>query len=125
MTSRPRSSRPSPSSQKRKRRGGSPRTARPPRPVALAELKDNLSHYRRRAAENEIVITSHGKPAGVLIGFNSEEDWFDHQLEHNPDFLARVAAARDTLRRGRGVRLEDDFVTKCARSRLAVRGGEG
>jgi hypothetical protein len=34
------------------------------------------------------VITRHGKPAGVLIGFESEEDWFDYRLEHDARCLA-------------------------------------
>jgi len=54
-----------------------------------------------------ILITRHGKPAGVLIGFESEEDWFDYRLEHHPEFLRRVAEARAALKEGRGVRLED------------------
>jgi prevent-host-death family protein len=75
--------------------------------VALAKVKDDLSRYLRLAASGEIVITRHGRPAGVLIGFQSEEDWFDYQLEHNPEFLQRVAASRAALLEGRGVRLED------------------
>jgi len=77
------------------------------RQVALAEVKDDLSRFLRLAESEEIVITRHGKPAGVLIGFESEEDWFDYRLEHHPDFLRRVAEARDALRSGRGIRLED------------------
>src|SRR5438132_7711550 len=41
--------------------------------VALSELKDDLSKYLRMAAKEEIVITKHGKPAGVLVGFASED----------------------------------------------------
>ncbi len=77
------------------------------RQVALAEVKDDLSRFLRLAESEEIVITRHGKPAGVLIGFASEEDWFDYRLEHHPAFLQRVALARDALRAGRGVRLEE------------------
>ena len=69
--------------------------------------KDDLSRYLREAAKGEIVITRHGKPAGVLIGFKSEDDWFDYRLENDPRFLDRVARARDSLRAGRGVKLED------------------
>ena len=45
-----------------------------------AEVKDDLSRFLRLAASEEIVITRHGKPAGVLIGFESEEDWLDYRL---------------------------------------------
>ena len=77
------------------------------RQVALAEVKDDLSRFLRLAESEEIVITRHGKPAGVLVGFASEEDWFDYRLEHHPEFLRRVAEARSALRAGRGIRLED------------------
>ena len=75
--------------------------------VPLSEVKDDLSHLLREAEKQEIVITRHGKPAGVLIGFGSEDDWFDYRLENDPRFLARIERARASLRAGRGVKLED------------------
>jgi prevent-host-death family protein len=77
------------------------------REVPLSAVKDDLSRFLREAAAREIVITRHGKPAGVLIGFETEEDWFDYRLENDPRFLRRVEQARNSLRAGRGVRLED------------------
>lgn len=107
MTSRTKPSKSLRSSRKAKPRAGSPSTARPLRQAALAEVKDDLSRFLRLAESEEILITRHGKPAGVLIGFESEDDWLDYRLEHHPEFLRRVAAAREGLRSGRGVRLED------------------
>ena len=107
MTSRARPSRSSRSSRKPKRPAGSPSTARPVRRAALAEVKDDLSRFLRLAESEEILITRHGKPAGVLIGFESEDDWFDYRLEHHPEFLRRIAGAREALRSGRGIPLED------------------
>ncbi|TLY29835.1 MAG: type II toxin-antitoxin system Phd/YefM family antitoxin [Nitrospirae bacterium] len=75
--------------------------------AALSEVKDDLSKYLRIAEKEEVVITRHGKPAGVLIGFQSEDDWFDYRLENDPRFLQRIQSARKSLRAGRGVRLED------------------
>jgi hypothetical protein len=73
------------------------RTVRRPgvKEVALSEIKDDLSRYLRDAETQEIV------------GFGSEEDRFDYRLEHDPRFLKRIEQARDSLRDGRGVRLED------------------
>src|SRR5216684_8252237 len=107
MTSKKQQSKFLPSSRKRTRRSGS--TKRQPRiqEVALAKVKDDLSKYLRLAADKEIVITRHGRPAGVLIGFESEDDWFDYRIEHHPGFLQRIADARAALRRGFGVPLED------------------
>jgi prevent-host-death family protein len=73
----------------------------------LSDVKDRLSEYLRLAETEEVIITRHGKPAGVLVGFASEDDWFDYKLENDPRFLARVAAARKSLREEKGVRLED------------------
>lgn len=74
--------------------------------VALSEVKDDLSRFLRLAEGEEIVITRHGKPAGVLIGFKSEDEWFEYRLETDPRFLQRIERARQSLRAGRGVRLE-------------------
>jgi prevent-host-death family protein len=75
--------------------------------VPLSEIKDDLSRFLREAEKQEIVITRHGKPAGVLIGFESEDDWFDYKLENDPRFLERIEHARRSLKSGRGIRLED------------------
>jgi prevent-host-death family protein len=84
-------------------------TVRKPRvkKVPLSEVKDDLSRFLREAEKHEIVITRHGKPAGVLIGFGSEDDWFEYRLENDPRFLRRIAKARKSLQAGRGIRLED------------------
>jgi prevent-host-death family protein len=75
--------------------------------VPLSEIKDDLSRFLREAETQEIVITRHGKPAGVLIGFESEEDWFDYRLENDPRFLQRIEQARKSLQEGRGIKLEN------------------
>lgn len=85
------------------------RTVRKPRvkQVPLSEAKDDFSSLLRQAAKQDIVITRHGKPAGVLIGFESEDDWFDYRLENDPRFLRRIEQSRKSLRASRGVRLEN------------------
>ena len=89
-----------------RRKHGSSRKGRQPLAVAIADVKDDLSKYLRLAAGQEVVITRHGRPAGVLIGFASDEDWFEYRLEHHPEFLRRIAEARVAIRDGRGTRLE-------------------
>ena len=75
--------------------------------AALSEVKDDLSKFLRRAEKEEVVITRHGRPAGILIGFASEDDWLDYRLEHDPRFLERIEAARRSIKSGRGLRIED------------------
>jgi prevent-host-death family protein len=75
--------------------------------VPLSVIKDDLSKYLRLAESEEIVITRHGKPAGVLVGFETEDDWFDYRLENDPAFLRRIEQARQSVREKKGVRFED------------------
>ena len=75
--------------------------------IALSEIKDQLSKYLKLAQKDRVLITRHGKPAGILIGFKDEDDWFDYQLENDPRFLQRIERARRSIKEGRGVRLED------------------
>jgi prevent-host-death family protein len=75
--------------------------------VALSEIKDDLSRFLREAASEQIVITRHGRPAGILVGFANEDEWLDYRLEHDPGFLERIASARASIQAGRGVRIED------------------
>src|SRR2546427_10501415 len=103
MTSRVKPSRSSRSSRRPKRPAGSPNTGRQVRQAALAEGKDDLSRFLRLAESEEILITRHGKPAGGLIGFESEDDWLGYRLEHHPEFLPRAAAPPHGAGRGRGV----------------------
>lgn len=84
-------------------------TVRKPRlkEIPLSEVKDDFSRFLREAEKQEIVITRHGKPAGVLIGFESEDDWFDYKLENDPRFLKRIEQARRSLAGSRGTPLGD------------------
>ena len=73
----------------------------------VVSTKPVLGKYLRLASEGEILITRHGRPAGVLIGSESEDDWFDYRIENHPEFLRHIAESRSALQRGLGIRLED------------------
>jgi prevent-host-death family protein len=75
--------------------------------VALSDVKDDLSRLLRAAEKEEIVITRHGKPAGLLVGFADEDAWFDYRLENDPRFLRRIEQARKSIAAGKGIRLEE------------------
>ncbi len=75
--------------------------------IPLSEIEDDLPRYLRLAENEEVVITQDGKPAGILIGFESEDDWLDYRLEHDAAFLDRIEQARADIRAGKGVRIED------------------
>jgi prevent-host-death family protein len=75
--------------------------------IALQEVRDELPKYLHLAEEEDVVITQNGRPAGVLIGFRSEQDWQDYQLKNDPRFLQMIAESRQEIREGQGIRLEE------------------
>jgi prevent-host-death family protein len=79
----------------------------PVRQVPLSEFRGDLSNLLKEAEKRDIVITRRGKPAGVLIGFASEDEWFEYRVENDPRFLKRIANARKSAREGRHVTIED------------------
>ncbi|MFH1023729.1 MAG: type II toxin-antitoxin system Phd/YefM family antitoxin [Planctomycetota bacterium] len=87
------------------------------RQIAFAEVKDHLSKYLVEAGKEQIVITKHGKPAGVLSGF---------ELENDPRFLKRIEQSRAQIRAGQGIdweriKKEDDERTSASSSRRISR----
>src|SRR2546426_12765477 len=98
MTSRAKMSRSSQSSRKPRRAAGLPSTGRPVREAALAEVKDDLSRFFFNDTATTEIYTLSLHDALPIFGFESEDDWFDYRLEHHPEFLRRVAKAREALR---------------------------
>jgi PHD/YefM family antitoxin component YafN of YafNO toxin-antitoxin module len=84
--------------------------------AALSEVKDDLSKFLRIAEKEEVVIMRHGKPAGVWIGFEGEEDWFDYRLENDPRFLKRIEQARRSVKSGMGTKIEDIWAEQIVQS---------
>ena len=74
--------------------------------IPLNQVKDDLSRYLRMAEKEDIIITRHGVPAGILIGFEDPEAWWEELLLRDPRFRERVAQARSSLRAGQGITLE-------------------
>jgi prevent-host-death family protein len=74
--------------------------------VPLHQVKDDLSRYLRLAEHEDVIITRHGVPAGMLIGFEDPDDWWEEMLLRDPRFKERVAQARSSLRDGQGISIE-------------------
>jgi prevent-host-death family protein len=73
----------------------------------ITEVKNDICSILREAEEREVLITRRGQPAAVIVGFKNEDDWFDYQLEHDPRFIAGIAKARQQIRDGQYVTLDD------------------
>ena len=75
--------------------------------VPLSKVKDNFSEIIKKAGKDEVVITVHGRPAAVIIGFEDEDDWLEYRLLRDEEFLARVAESRRQYREGKYRTLEE------------------
>ena len=73
----------------------------------LSKVKDNFSEFIRKAGKEEVIVTIHGRPAAVLIGFADEEDWLEYRLLKDESFLARVSKSRRQYKEGRYETLEE------------------
>ena len=73
----------------------------------ISEAKNDICSIIREAEQEEILITRHGKPAAVVIGFRDEDDWFDYKMEHDEKFLRKIAKARQEIRDGKYVSPEE------------------
>lgn len=74
--------------------------------VPLDTVKKDLPQYLRIAEQEDVIITRHGVPAGILIGFKESEDWWEDALLQNPHFQERIAQARQNTRDGRRFSIE-------------------
>jgi PHD/YefM family antitoxin component YafN of YafNO toxin-antitoxin module len=67
--------------------------------ATIKEAKDQLPALMKAAGP--VLVTRHGKPAGVIIGFPTEADYLDWKIENDPRFrtmmeksLAQKAAGK-------------------------------
>ncbi len=75
--------------------------------VPLSEVKDNFSEFIKKAGREDVVVTIHGRPAAVIIGFEDEDDWLEYRLLNDERFLARVAESRLQYQLGKFKTLEE------------------
>jgi prevent-host-death family protein len=75
--------------------------------VPLSKVKDNFSDFIKKAGKEEVVVTVHGRPAAVIIGFEDEEDWLEYRLLKDEKFLARVSDSRQQYKEGKFRTLEE------------------
>jgi prevent-host-death family protein len=73
----------------------------------ITQAKNDICSIIREAEKDEVLITRHGKPAAVVIGFRDEDEWLEYKLLHDEKFLTRVARARKEIREGHFVSLDE------------------
>jgi prevent-host-death family protein len=74
--------------------------------VPIDEVENDLSGYLQVAEKESVIITRDGQPVGILIGLEDTEDWWGELLLREPRFEAEIAQARQSLREGKGISIE-------------------
>ncbi len=82
--------------------------------IPLAKVKDNLAKIIKQAGREEVIVTVHGRPAAVIIGFEDEDDWLEYRLLRDEKFLARISESRQQYKEGKYKTL-DVFSSRAAK----------
>jgi prevent-host-death family protein len=75
--------------------------------VSIDEVKNDLSGYLQVAETESVVITRDGQPVGILIVLEDAEDWWEELMLRDPRFEAEIAQARQSLKEGKGISIEE------------------
>jgi prevent-host-death family protein len=74
--------------------------------ISIGEAKDKLTSLLRDERE-PIIITRHGEPAGALVPFADEDEYFDFVVERDPRFRLVVEAGLKQAAEGKVHRLSE------------------
>lgn len=77
------------------------------RQVPIDEIKNDLPGYLQVAETESVIITRDGQPVGILIGLEDTEDWWEELLLREPRFNTEIAQARQSLKQGKGISIEE------------------
>ena len=75
--------------------------------ASVADIKAHFSAYLRSAERAPVVVTRGGRPVGVLLAIDDEEELERLVLAYSPRLRTLLNAARQRLRAGAGIRHED------------------
>jgi prevent-host-death family protein len=71
--------------------------------ASVSDVKARLSAYLKASAKRPVVITKNGKPVGVLLGVDDEEELERLVIAYSPRLQSILNAARERIRKGRGI----------------------
>jgi len=75
--------------------------------ASVADVKTHFSAFLKASKQGPVVVTRNGKPAGVLLSVDDEEEIERLTLAYSPKFQKMLRLARQQIREGRGIRHED------------------
>jgi prevent-host-death family protein len=75
--------------------------------ASVAEIKARFSEYLRSAERGPVIVTRSGKPVGVLLATDDEEELERLVLAYSPRLRALLNSARARIRGGNSISHED------------------
>jgi prevent-host-death family protein len=75
--------------------------------ASVADVKAHFSAFLKASKHGPVVVTRNGRPAGVLLSVDDEEEIERLTLAYSPKFQKMLRLARQQIREGRGIRHED------------------
>ncbi len=75
--------------------------------ASVADIKAHFSAYLRAAARGPVVVTRSGKPVGVVLAIDDEEELERLVLAYSPRLRTILDAARQRIRAGAGIHHEE------------------
>ena len=75
--------------------------------ASVADIKAHFSAYLRAATRGPVIVTRSGKPVGVLLAIDDEEELERLVLAYSPRLRTILDAARQRIRAGAGIRHAD------------------
>lgn len=75
--------------------------------ASVADVKAHFSAFLKASKRGPVVVTRNGKPAGVLLSVDDENEIERLTLAYSPRFQKVLGLARQQIREGRGIRHED------------------
>ena len=67
---------------------------------SIADVKAKFSAYLKEAKGGPVVVTRNGKPVGVLLSVEDDEELERLILAYSPKFQAILAGARQQIQKG-------------------------
>ena len=71
--------------------------------ASVADVKAKLSAYLRGSQEGPVIVTRNGKPVGVLLAVEDEEELERLLLAYSPRLRKILLAARNQIQSTRGI----------------------